>query len=207
MNEVEKTGKTVEEAVEAALQELGVGREAVEVEVIGEDEGRGFFGFLRQKGVRVRVKLRPDKGEFAAEFLRELGDLLELPLKVTAAQGERHITVKVEGEDLGLLIGRRGQTLQAVQFLVNVITSRKSVDKKFIMVDVQNYRERREQMLGRLAQRMADKAVRLGKEVALDPMNAQERRMVHVALQDDPRVQTASRGEEPFRSVVIIPVS
>lgn len=207
MHEVEKTGRTVEEAVEAALQELGVGREAVDVEVIGENEARGFFGFLRQKGVRVRVTPRPDQGEFAAEFLRELGDLLELPLKVTASQGERHITVKVEGEDLGLLIGRRGQTLQAVQFLVNVIASRKSADKKFIMVDVQNYRERREQMLGRLAQRMADKAVRLGKEVALDPMNAQERRMIHVALQDDPRVQTASRGEEPFRNVVIIPVS
>lgn len=205
MREVEKTGRTVEEAVEAALQELGVSREQVEVEVLDEG-GRGFLGLLKGREARVRVRWRPSKAEFAAEFLRQVGDYMELPLKVVSRQEGDVINIDIDGESLGLLIGRRGQTLEALQYLTNVAAARAVGDHTPVVIDVHGYREKRGEALRRLARRAAEKAIRYGREVSLEPMPAPDRRIIHLALKDNPRVRTQSRGEEPYRKVVVAPV-
>lgn len=204
--EVETTGRSVDEAVELALAELGVGRDQVEVEILEEVENRGFLGIVRHREVRVRVRRKESRADLAAEFVRQVGDLLELPLKVTAAEDAEKIAVDVEGVDLGLLIGRRGQTLEALQYLTNAVVNRVSRERRPIVVDVQGYRRRRGEALERLARRMAERAVRTGREVVLEPMTPQDRRIVHLALQGHSRVATASEGEEPFRKVVITPL-
>lgn len=203
--EVEKSGRNVEEAVEAALAELGVGREQVDVQVLEEAESRGFLGIVKHREVRVRVRRKLSRTDLAAEFIRQVGDYMELPLKVTAVEDQEKILVDVEGEELGLLIGRRGQTLEALQYLTGAVVNRATTERKPVVVDVQGYRRRRRESLERLARRMAERVARTGREVILDPMSPQDRRVVHVALQVDPRVATASEGEEPFRKVVITP--
>lgn len=208
MREVVKAGRSLEEAVEAALAELGLAREQVDVEVLEEDEGRGgLLSLLRgTRQVKVRVTERVDRARAAAEFVRHVGDLLELPLKVVAVEEDEAVRLEVEGEDLGVLIGRRGQTLGAVEFLANLVAARVAGAGKRIVVDVGGYRRRRGEQLERLARAMAERAVRTGREVVLRPMSARERRIVHVALAQHPGVQTSSRGEEPNRQVVIAPV-
>lgn len=206
MREVEKAGRSVEEAVAAALAALGVDRDAVEVEVLSDEGVRGFLGLLRSREVRVRVFLKPSKGEFAAEFLRELGDIMELPLKVVAREEGDAIHVDMEGSDVALLIGRHGQTLDALQLLTNIAAGRGTEDRRQVVVDVEGYRRRRGEALERLALRLAAQAVRTRREVEMEPMSAQERRLVHLALQGDTRVSTESRGEEPERRVVILPL-
>lgn len=204
--EVVKEGRTVEEATDAALRELGVSREDVEVEVLAQPQ-RGLLGILGTKCAMVRVRLAGcSKADYAAEFVREIGDHLELPLKVVARETEEGIEVEAEGERVGFLIGRRGETLEALQCLVNAAATRASGDRKQVTLDVQGYRRQRDEAMAHLALRMAQKAVRECTEVVLRPMSARERRIVHLALKDHPRVQTTSRGEEPARRVVIMPV-
>ncbi len=206
MREVVKGGRTVEEAVDAALEELGLGREEVEVQVLEEPRG-GLFGLWRgSREVRVLVREKPDRARVAADFVRQVGDLLEVPLKVVAVEEDQVLRLEVEGDDVGLLIGRRGQMLAALEFLANRVAARAAGRGKRIVVDVGGYRRRRWEQLERLARSMAERAVRTGREVVLRPMSAQERRVVHLALADHPRVQTVSRGEEPNRQVVIAPV-
>ncbi len=205
---MEKWGRTVEEAVAEALADLGISRDEAEVEILEEREvARGLLGLRRDREVKVRVRERASNGEFAAEFVRQVGDLLGLPLKVVAREERGVIVVDVEGEGVGLLIGRRGQTLEALQFLVGLATSRRSGARVAVSVDVEGYRRRRGEALERLARRMAERVVRTGREVVLDPMPPRERRIVHLALQGNPRVVTTSRGEEPNRQVVIAPVN
>ncbi len=205
MREVEKTGRTVEEAVEAALEELGITRDKAEIEVL--DEGaRGFLGLLKTREARVRVTWRPSKGEFAADFIRQVGDFLEIPLKVVWQEKDGIINVDIDGEGLGILIGRRGQTLAALQYLTNAASRRIAGDGSRVVLDVQGYKNKRGESLERLAARAAERAIRYGREVSLDPMPATDRRIVHMALKDNPRVKTHSRGEEPYRKVVVAPV-
>lgn len=205
---VERTARSLEEAVALALAELGAERDEVNVEVLEEAESRGFLGLVRHKEVRVRVSRKVSRSGAAAEFVRQIGDYLELPLRVKAIEEEDKINLDINGEDLGLLIGRHGQTLEALQYITNAVVNRQTDyrDRRSVVIDVQGYRRRRSESLSRLAQRMAEKAVRTGRKVVLEPMNAQDRRTVHVALQVNPRVVTSSEGEEPFRKVVISPV-
>lgn len=205
---MEKWGRTVEEAVAEALAELGIGRDEAEVEVLEEREvARGILGLRREREVLVRVRERASNEEFAAEFVRQVGDLLGLPLKVVARPVEGGIGVEVEGEGVGLLIGRHGQTLEALQLLVGLATSRRAGARVAVSVDVEGYRRKRGEALERLARRMAERVVRTGREVVLQPMPPRERRIVHLALQGNPRVVTSSRGEEPYRQVVIAPAN
>lgn len=207
MHEVVSGGRTVEEAVDEALKELGVASpDEVEVEVLSQPQ-RGFLGILGPRGATVRVRRRPrSKADYSAEFMRQVGDYLELPLKVVAAETADGIKVEAEGEGVGLLIGRRGETLEALQYLVNAAASRVTDDNRHVQVDVQGYRRRHVEELERLAVRMAQKAVRQRVEVVLRPMSAHERRIIHLALKDVPRVRTTSRGEDPTRRVVIMPI-
>ncbi len=213
---VEASGKTVEEAIERALRELGVTREQVEIEVLSEGRA-GIFGFGGEPA-RVRVTARASAAgpggedtEAALEVLRELLRLMGIEATVSARApetpgdgvGMAKAVLDVNGEDLGILIGRRGETLAALQYTVNLIVGRKLDGQSVFSVDVEGYRRRREQTLRRLALRMAERVKETGRPVTLEPMPANERRIVHLALAQDPKVVTASLGEGENRKVSI----
>ncbi len=224
-------GATVEEAVQRGLQELGVSREAVDVEVL--DKGsRGFFG-IGAKPARVRLVLRTppttppsteppatakpsDSDEIAhlaATTLEGILERLGFDARVEAywsnasSGAKRPLVLNIEGKDLGLLIGRQAETLSALQYLVRAIVNQQTHRWLNIVVDVEHYRERREESLRRLALRMAEQVARTGRPVVLEAMPAAERRIIHLALRDHPDVYTVSVGEEPRRKVTIRPKS
>ncbi|MEW5762482.1 MAG: RNA-binding cell elongation regulator Jag/EloR [Bacillota bacterium] len=204
MKAVEKSGKTVEEAVAAALQELGVGREQVKVEVL-EEGTRGLLGLIGGRAARVRVTVEESVKDRAVSLLREVVGAMELEADILAQEEGDTLTITLQGKHLGALIGRRGETLNALQYLVNVAANRNSEEKKRIVLDVEGYRKKREETLQRLALRLAEKARRRGRSVVLEPMNPQERRIIHMTLRGQEDIYTFSEGEEPFRKIVIAP--
>ncbi|QIA28118.1 protein jag [Thermaerobacter sp. PB12/4term] len=202
---IETRGRTVEEALEAAARQLGVGREALEARVVAEPS-RGFLGLVGQRDAVVQARVRPTKARFAAAFLEELARAAGLVVQVSVEEGPDRILARMEGgPELGALIGRRGVALEALQYLLNVAAARVSEEQRRVVLDVAGYRERRRQSLERLALRMAERARRTRRPVALEPMPAAERRVVHLALQNHPEVRTESTGTEPYRRVVIVP--
>lgn len=206
MRTVETSAPTIEQAVDAALNELGVQRDQVEIEVL-EEPNKGFFGLVGQKNARVRVSLNLRKADYAEKFILGVAGAINIPVEVERRENDRQIYLNLKGPQMGLLIGHRGQTLNALQYLVNVAAGKVSKEQKRIMLDAEGYRNRREKMLERLALRSADKARRCGEKVALEPMNAHERKLIHLALQENPHVSTQSEGEEPFRRVVVSPIN
>ncbi len=204
MKIVEQYGKTVDEATQAALNELGAtDKDKVEIEVI--DEGsKGVFGW-GTKFARVRVKLKEEAEDKAEEVLKTILRMLDLTGEIEKEAEEAQYKFNIVGGDLGLLIGRRGQTLEALQFVLNLIVNRSSKEKTKIILDVEGYRSRREKSLQDLARRLAEKAKQEKKNIVLEPMMPNERRIIHLALQDDEQVSTYSQGEEPLRKVVISP--
>jgi spoIIIJ-associated protein len=201
---IEKTGKTVEEAVEIALAELGIAREDAEIEVL-EEGTKGLFGIIgtRAAKVRVRENKRPEK--LISAFLDEVFEAMGIEADIDLSLNDDQYYVSFKGKDLGILIGRRGDTLDALQYLVSLAVNRQVEKRVKIILDVEQYRRRREETLIRLAERLSDKVRRTRKNVVLEPMNPQERRVIHTALQDDASVFTFSQGNEPFRKVVISP--
>jgi spoIIIJ-associated protein len=202
MRSLEKRGRTVEEAVAAALEELGATEAETQVEVL-EEPAKGLFGILGSKDARVRVSLKESREDAAKRFLSQVLKTMGYSPDMETAVEDGYVFINVLGDDLGALIGRRGQTLSALQYLVNLAVSRSTMGDERIVLDIEGYRKRRERTLQALAHRLADRVRRTGHSVALEPMTAQERRVVHTALQDDPQVVTKSEGEEPFRKVVI----
>lgn len=224
MNSVEKRGRSVEEAVRAALEELDAEREAVDVEVL-EEGSKGIFGLLaREARVRVTVKepaaedddeddyrpARSTTGDVDADiegtavrFIEDISRAMGIAVECESHDDAEAIYVDVSGAEVGALIGRRGQTLDALQYLVNLAANRNAAERKRVIVDAEGYRRRREETLRRLAVQLADRARRSGRDVVLEPMAAYERRIIHLELQDSPYVTTRSIGEEPYRKVVI----
>ncbi|MGI6093067.1 MAG: protein jag [Veillonellaceae bacterium] len=204
MNSVETTGKTIEEAVELALTQLGVGADRVEYEVL-ETPSKGFLGFgSRPAKVKVVVK-KVDPVEVAKEFLRNIFAQMDLAVEITEVPSSENVTFNFKGEELGILIGKHGQTLDALQYLTNLAANRDAEERIRIVLDVEDYRKRRAETLNRLALRLADKVRRSGERIALEPMSPHERKIIHMALQNDHRIVTYSEGEEPYRKVVIGP--
>lgn len=203
---LEKTGKTVEEAYQAALAELGLPESRVSYEVI-EEPSKGFLGIIGGKLAKVRVTVRElSPLEKAENFLKEIFSSMHLDVKMEREDKEESYIFNLVGEDLGILIGKHGQTLDALQYLTNLAANRGLLEEKIrIILDVENYRSRREETLRRLAVRLADKVRRTGEKVMLEPMNRHERKIIHMALQDNYRVVTYSAGDEPYRKVVIEP--
>ena len=195
-------GKTVEEAVETGLAAMGLAREDVEVEVLNPGKKK-LFGF-----VPAQVKLTPVRkltdGERAVEFLDGLFEHLEADITVTLAEESEKIVINLDGATKGI-IGRRGEVIDAVQVLAGAVANTGRKNYMRVVVDCGNYREEREETLKRLAEKLAAKAVRLGKRVRLEPMNPYEGRIIHAALVDSTEVTTKSEGKEPVRYVVIIP--
>ncbi|MCE5285261.1 MAG: protein jag [Pelosinus sp.] len=202
MISVEKSGKTVEEAIESAVLELGVDREKVDVQVL-ETPSKGFLGFGGKLAkVLVTVK-KVDASAVAREFLQKVFDTMQLTVTVEKINKEDHVIFDLRGNDLGVLIGKHGQTLDALQYLTNLAANRDADDRVRIILDVEDYRKRREETLANLALRLADKVKRRGERVSLEPMSPHERKIIHMALQEDHRIVTYSEGDEPFRKVVI----
>lgn len=201
MKTVEKSGKTIDIAIEAALAELGVTREETEIEIL-EQPTKGIFGIGAKNG-RVRVSVKEDPVSTAMEFLQNIFEKFDLTIEIKVIQNNEFTTFDLVGEDLGILIGRRGETLDALQYLTNLTVSRKYKEKHKFILDAEDYREKRKETLERLAKKLAAKVVDTNRSLSLEPMSPYERRIIHTVLQDYPGVRTFSEGEEPYRKVVI----
>ena len=205
LKSVEKTAKTMEEALASALEELGVSEDRVTVEIL-EEPSKGLFGFIGGKPARILVNVRPlDALTVGKQFLSDLFQSMHIAveLEVAVPEEEGPVAVNLRGEDLAILIGKHGQTLDALQYLTNLAANRDAEEKIKFVIDVEEYRRRRAETLTRLAQRLASKVKRMGEPVVLEPMTPHERKIIHMALQDDRRISTYSEGEEPNRKVVI----
>lgn len=203
LNTVEKTGKTIDEAIELALTELEVTRDRIDYEVL-EAPSKGLFGFIGSKLARVRVTVRAvDPVEAAMQFLVNVFEAMNIEVAMEKMTHDDHVVINLRGEDLGVLIGKHGQTLDALQYLTNLAANRDASERIRLILDVEDYRKRRAETLSRLAMRLADKVKRRGEKVVLEPMSPQERKIIHMALQNDYRVVTYSEGDEPYRKVVI----
>lgn len=201
---VEREGNTVDEAVEAALEELGIDRKKAKIEVL-EEKGKSFFGMRNSGKAKVRVSVIGGGTDRAVSLIQEIVNSLNIDGQVDLTEDDDDvIRVDISGSNLGLLIGKHGETLSAVQTIANVALKKAGVNKKLV-VDVEDYRQRRTESVKEKATQAAERAVRTGRAVLLNPMNSFERRMVHLALQDNDKVYTASEGEEPRRQVKIIP--
>ena len=227
MRSVEKSAKTVEEAIELAVTELGISAEEAEI-VILEQPSKALFGFLGGKLARVVVSKKAlsddapaeiketvvdikkeacepgqDPVIIAKEFLQQVCTAMKLKVFIEKMTVHDNIVLSLRGDDLAILIGKHGQTLDALQYLTNLAANRDADERIRIIVDVEDYRKRREDTLTQLAVRLAGKVKRERKDITLEPMNAPERKIIHIALQDDDKVVTLSEGEDPFRRVVI----
>jgi spoIIIJ-associated protein len=225
---------TIEEALARGLEQLGVAKEMVDVDVL--DEGsRGFLG-LGSRQVRIRITLKADAKTpeaapapqteaaaaaapvlddsllaYAEQVTSEMLGLMKVAAKVSAqyaktpdAEGDLPMLVDIHGDDLSVLIGRRAETLNALQYLLALIISKQATHWVQVVVDVEGYRNRRERQLRQLARRMADQVIRSGKRQVLEPMSPAERRIVHLELRDHAEVKTESVGEEPNRKISIL---
>ena len=200
-------GKNIDDAITNACQELGITSDKLDYEVV-EEGGSGFLG-LGKKAAVIKARKKGDVDEIAADFLNKVFDAMELTVKldvqVEDQDNEQTINIDIVGDDMGVLIGKRGQTLDSLQYLTSLIVNKESDDKfSRVRLDTENYRERRQQTLENLAKNIAKKVKRIKKPVALEPMNPYERRIIHSALQDDKYCTTRSEGEEPYRHVVVV---
>ncbi|KPJ61179.1 MAG: hypothetical protein AMJ46_02345 [Latescibacteria bacterium DG_63] len=206
-NCIETEGRTVEEAVDNALTRLGVEEDEVQIEVL--DEGsRGVFNLLgsRQARVRVRLKGPAASAQDSAEIVEGLLSAMGFPADVQSAEVEdaTEITIGPTGAD-GLLIGKRGETLECFQHIVSKMLNRNASNWKHVAVDVGGYRKRREEQLAKLASSLAERVSTTGEEVSTDPLKASERRIIHLALKDHPDVRSFAVGEGIVKRVVIGP--
>ncbi|RBW69146.1 RNA-binding cell elongation regulator Jag/EloR [Bacillus taeanensis] len=203
MRKVTVTGKSVEEAVVQALKQLNTVRDHVTINVM--DEGKkGFLGFGERPAV-VEVALIPDPVEEAASFLKAVAFEMGVSLSIERSRIDREVMFRLSSEKIALLIGKRGQTLNALQSLVNLVANRYADGYIRITLDAENYRERRKETLEQLAKRLSQKAIRTNRNVVLEPMPSFERKVIHAFLKGISGVQTRSQGEEPNRNIVIIP--
>lgn len=208
MKSVEVEARTVEEAIADALQKLDAERDQVEITIL-EEGNKGFLGILGTKLARVLVEKKPPmhevKLERAIHFTTELLEQMDVQGRVEGEADEESVQLQILGEDLGILIGRRGQTLDSLQYLISLAVNRQGGDWMRINLDIGDYRAKRHETLRSLAERAARKVEETGRRVALDAMNAAERRIVHQALQGFDGVVTQSEGQEPYRRVVVLP--
>ncbi|SDQ04795.1 RNA-binding cell elongation regulator Jag/EloR [Virgibacillus salinus] len=204
MREITASGQTVEEAVQSALEQLNTTRDHVEVDVI--DEGKkGLLGIFGSKRAIVKVIIVKNQIEQAEKFLQEVTENMNVSAQITTTVEDKHVTFELYGEKIALLIGKRGQTLNAIQYLVHLVLNKDGKAYYTVTVDAEGYRGRRKETLESLAHKMADKATRLNKKVALEPMPAFERKLIHSALQRNKEISTYSDGVEPHRHIVIKP--
>ncbi len=233
----EKTAKSVDEAVNAALAELGVTRDMVEVDII-EEGSKGFLGFgAKDAKVCVTVKkdssyvadeavkaetaaenvpekmpevkkditVNPERKDKAVKFLTEVFEAMKVDVAISAKINGDMLEIDLQGENMGIIIGKRGDTLDSLQYLTSLVVNHNEDDYVKVTIDTENYREKRTQALLQLSDRLAEKVAKSGRKYTLEPMNPYERRVIHSNLQEHEAVTTYSVGDEPYRKVVIAP--
>jgi len=216
-------GKTVEEAVAKGLSKLNLTREKANIEIV-QESSCGIFGIgSREAIIRINEKNEPEAivekvvekvateimdsdetYEKASDFLSNILNKMGITdAEFSRERKNNEVTISINTKDKGIVIGKRGQTLNALQYLVNIHTNRGREDKIFYNLDIENYRSTREQSLKDLSNKLARKVKEIGKTIELEPMNSRERRVIHMELKNHPFVTTFSKGEEPYRKVVI----
>ena len=199
---VTKEAKTVDEAIRLACQELETDIDSVDVEIITEGN-KGILGIIGNKNAVVKVTPKVTIDDIIVDFLRPIFEKMEITANLEITHEEDQISVRLTGDDIGIVIGRRGETLDALQYLLSLVVNRRSEEYMRIIMDVADYRKKREETLIRLANRVADKVARYRRNLTLEPMNPYERRIIHSTLQNHKHVETQSTGEEPNRKVVV----
>jgi spoIIIJ-associated protein len=222
MISVEKTGKSVEEAVKLAIEELQVSEDKVDVEIL-EQPNKGIFGIIGSRLARVKVTVKEEKKIVKEQretkkvlnldeekikvqkFLREVLDAMEVKAEIRIKPMNDSLYINLAGPKMGIIIGRRGQTLDSLQYLASLVVNKEREKEDYVKVvlDTEDYRRKREETLNRLAKRLAERVIKSGKKIELEPMNPYERRIIHSALQNYTEITTYSEGEEPYRKVII----
>jgi len=205
MSSIEIEAKTTQEAIEKACKHFQLSEEELDIEVL-ESGSTGIFGIVGNRKTKIRVTPRKDNAMVVArETLRKIVSLISEGTKISAEKKGDDIILTIEGNNPRILIGHRGRTLEALEFIVNKAVNKASEKRVRVIVDSENYRQRREEFLKRLAFRIGEKAIKTKKTVTTDPMSPHDRRIVHLALKEDHRVQTESEGEGFFKKVFVIP--
>lgn len=203
MTKIIASGKTIEDAVKNGLAQLQVTEDRVNVVVI-EQPTKGFLGLIGAKEAKVELELMIDAKEEAERFIRDVAQAMGLNVELTWNQSKEGLLLSIAcNGDLGMIIGRRGQTLDALQYLVTIVANRYSDNHMRIVLDAENFRERRRKTLEELSDRLAGRVIRTKQEVVLEPMTPLERKVIHSQLQGHPKVRTFSKGDDPNRRVVI----
>lgn len=203
MKIIEVSGRTVEEAKKAALEQLKTTEDKVEILIL--DEGsKGILGIIGTKPAKIRVTMKRDYIAEARAFLRNILNAMEIESEIRIKEKDNVVSIDLTGPKMGIVIGYRGETLDALQYLVSLVINKgHETEYKRVVLDTENYRGKREQTLRRLAEKTAYKVRRNGRSFKLEPMNPYERRIIHSALQDMKDICTYSEGEEPHRRVVV----
>lgn len=217
-------GKTTNEAIEKGLKQLKVSKDKVDIKVLENEEKRSFFSILSPRVVKVELTLKEEKEivttrtkqeivltneeqenavknieKFLKEFLKNIHEDVKYKIDTTNS----YINVNIDSENLGFLIGYRGETLYSMQNILTAIAGKGIQNKVRVILDIQGYKEKREKTLEELAEKVAKTVVKTRKPVKLEPMEAYERKIIHSKLQKNPKVETTSVGEEPYRRIVI----
>jgi len=204
VKEVTATGLTVNEAVKEALKQLQANREEVEITIL--DEGKkGLFGLFGKKPARVKVTLNQNPSKIVHDFLSDIVEKMGIKADILVKQKGKVINIQLSGDKMSMLIGKRGQTLNSLQYLTQLVANRYSNHYLQIILDAENYREKRKETLQQLAGKLAKQAIRTSKNVSLEPMPSYERKVIHAALAEFKDIKTYSVGEEPNRHLVIAP--
>lgn len=204
MKEVTANGLTVNEAVEEALKELQAKRDEVEVTIL--DEGKkGLFGFFGKKPAIVKVTLIQNPSKIVHDFLSDIVQKMGIKADIDVKQTGKVINIQLSGDKMSMLIGKRGQTLNSLQYLTQLVANRYSNHYLQIILDAENYRSKRKETLQQLAGKLAKQAIRTSKNVSLEPMPSYERKVIHAALAEFKDIKTYSVGEDPNRHLVIAP--
>ena len=204
MKQVTATAQTVSEAVESALKELNTTMDKTVVQVV--DEGKkGFLGLFGSRPAIVKVTVKHDPLAEAKKFIENVAEKMGTEVHVHHKQEGKVVTFELTGDKIAMLIGKRGQTLNSLQYLTQLVANRNSDQYLTIMLDAEDYRSRRYDSLTNLAEKMANKVIYTKKEVSLEPMPSFERKVIHSALMSNKKVKTYSAGSEPHRHIVIAP--
>ncbi|CEE03314.1 MULTISPECIES: RNA-binding cell elongation regulator Jag/EloR [Bacillaceae] len=204
MKELTATGQTVEEAIEKGISQLKVSREKVDIKVI--DEGKkGIFGIFGSRLAIVKLTVNVDPVMEAKQFLSDVCKQMDVEVNIESTIDGKYVYFQLNSDKTGLLIGKRGQTLNALQILTQVVLNRFSEEFMNVILNAENYREKREETLVLLANRLANKVIKEKKEISLEPMPSFERKIIHAALADNEKIKTYSVGTDPHRHLVISP--
>lgn len=203
MEYIEVSAKNLNDAITEACRQLSVPSEKLEYEVI--DEGSAGFLGIGSKPLIIKAKVRESMEDTARDFLKDVFSAMNMEVNIQVKYDEEQLTMDIDlsGNEMGILIGKRGQTLDSLQYLTSLVVNKNKSDYIRVKLDTENYRKRRKETLENLAKNISYKVKRTKRPMSLEPMNPYERRIIHSALQNDKYVSTHSEGEEPYRRVVV----